>query len=99
MRTKARTTAQLKPGMVIRFDFSTNQFRQVATVTPGPWPNTRYITFTDGTGNWHHTTAGWTVARGKTTRKTVQARASLIPSFALADVFALFGAYAQTAVA
>lgn len=98
MRTKTRTTTQLKPGMVIRLDFSTNQFKQVATVKPGPWPNTRDITFTDGTRNWFHLSTAWTVARSKTVRNATKARAALIPGHALADVLGLFGAYARAAV-
>ena len=76
MRTKTRTTIDIKPGMVIRFDSSDREFRQVAAVTPGPWPNTRYITFVDGPGDWYHAKTEWAVARGKTTRKAVKGRAA-----------------------
>lgn len=99
MRTKTRATLDIRPGMVIRFDFSIRgEFRQVAAVERGPWPNTRYITFTDGTGDWYHASTGWAVARGKTARKTVTHLAPK-PSGTLADALALLGAYASKAVA
>src|SRR5690349_18524808 len=97
MRTKTRTTAGVKPGMVIRLDFSTGNFQQVATVQRGPWPRTRHVTFTDGTSQWYSLGTGWTVARGKATRNAVRARASLISSHALADALALVGSYALAA--
>jgi hypothetical protein len=104
MRTKTRTTTQLKPGMVVRSPGALagtplHPFREVATVIkPTPWAE-RLITFTDGTrvlwGN------GWDfeVARSKTVRNATKTRAALISSHALADMLALFGTYARTAVA
>ena len=81
MRTKTRTTIDIKPGMVIRSPHALpgtpyHPFREVAAVTPGPWPNTRYITFVDGPGDWYHAKTEWAVARGKTTRNAVKARAA-----------------------
>lgn len=101
MRTKTRTTEQLKPGMVIKsvaFDSNDNLLdhahRVVATNTKTtPWAERR-ITFTDGT--YLMTALGWEheVARGKTARNAAKARAAMIPGFALAETFRIFGAYA-----
>lgn len=99
MRTKTRNALDIKPGMVIRFDFSHGPFRQVASVKPGPWPNTRYITFTDGTIDWHGRSVDFQVARSKTIRNAAKARAALIPSHSVANTLGLFGAYARTAAA
>lgn len=99
MRTKTRNTFDIKPGMVIRLDFSTQPFKQVATVKRGPWAYTRQITFTDGTSQWHGRSSDFHVVRAKTARNAVKARASLIPQHALANVLDLLGAYARTAVA
>ncbi len=98
MRTKTRTTADIKPGMVIRLDFATGDFKQVATVQRGPWPNTRYIVFTDGTGEWFHNSTGWSVARGKTARNTAIRRAGIGSTVDILDATAaLFRTYALAA--
>ncbi|WP_433730813.1 hypothetical protein ACQP2Y_21080 [Actinoplanes sp. CA-051413] len=104
MRTKTRTTTQLKPGMVVRGPGSLagtplHAFREVATVTkPTPWAE-RLITFTDGTRVLRGDGGEFEVARSKTIRNAAKNRAAFISSHALADMLALFGTYARTAVA
>ena len=98
MRTKTRTTIDIKPGMVIRFDSSDREFRQVAAVTPGPWPNTRYITFVDGPGDWYHAKTEWAVARGKTTRNAVKARAAQPQPTGISAALQLLTGYAQATI-
>lgn len=100
MRTKTRNILDIKPGMVIRLDFSAGPFREVATVERGPWPCTRLITFTDGTSQWYARSTDFHVARGKTVRSAVRARGAVIPSHALANALGvLLGGYARQAVA
>ncbi len=106
MRTKTRTTENLKPGMVIKsvaYDHNDNlldaTYRQVArNYKPTPWAE-RCIQFTDGT--YVMTALGWkySVARSKAQRNAAKMRASYIPAHALADVLALFGAYARRVAA
>jgi hypothetical protein len=104
MRTKTRTTTQLKPGMVVRSPGALagtplHPFREVATVTKTtPWAE-RLITFTDGTRVLWGNGGEFEVARSKSTRNAAKSRAALIPGHALADMLALFGAYGRTAVA
>lgn len=98
MRTKLRTTAQLGPGMVVRLDIGDGEFRQVADVARGPWPGTRRVTFTDGTGDWFHLNTGWSVARSKTARNTAICRAGIGRTADVLDATAaLFRAYALAA--
>lgn len=98
MRTKTRTTFDIKPGMVIRLDFSTGDFKQVATTTRGPWPNTRQITFTDGASQWFHANTNWAVARGKTARNAAIRRAGIGSTVDILDATAaLFRVYALAA--
>jgi hypothetical protein len=106
LRTKTRTTAQLKPGMVIKsvaFDGNDTpldaSYRQVArNYKPTPWAE-RCIKFTDGT--YVMAALGWEyrVARGKAVRNATKTRAAIIPALALANVLDLLGGYARTAVA
>jgi len=98
MRTKIRTTAQLKPGMVIRSS-NTHAFRQVAKVEKLTPYAERVVTFTDGARErWGN---GWEfqVARSKAIRGAAKARAALIPAHALSDALgAVVGAYARETV-
>ena len=106
MRTKTRTTAQLKAGMVIKsaaFDSNGTlldaTYRQIASNTKTtPWAERR-LTFTDGT--YVMATLGWehTVVRGKTARNAAKARAAIIPAHVFANALDLIGAYARTVVA
>lgn len=93
MRTKIRNALNIKPGMVIRLEYSTQPFREVATVTRGPWPNTRTITFTDGTGEWYGRSTDFQVVRGKNSRRTPRARLVLANRGFADAAFALVGAY------
>lgn len=99
MRTKTRTADQLKPGMVARLDMgTTSEFKQVASIARGPWPNTRMIRFTDGTGQWFPRNTGWTVARGKTARNTAIRRAGIGSTVDILDATAaLLRVYALAA--
>ncbi len=108
MRTKTRTTAQLKPGMVIRctganpaaFNHPVHTWRQVAKVeTAGLWGQ-RVVTFTDGTSEQWGRGMTFDVTRSKTVRNSVKAGVSVVrPTPTLTDALALFAGYARTAVA
>ncbi len=108
MRTKSRTTAQLKPGMVIRcaganpaaFNHPVHTWRQVAKVeTAGLWGQ-RVVTFTDGTREQWGRGMTFDVTRSKAVRNSVKASGGTVrPAPALADALALFAGYARTAVA
>jgi hypothetical protein len=99
MRTKTRSAEQLRPGMVARLNMgATGEFRQISHVGHGPWGNTRTIRFTDGTGQWHHRTESFLVARGKTVRNIAIRRAGIGSTVDIVDaVAALFRVYALAA--
>lgn len=99
MRTKTRTTTELKPGMVVRIPHADpatglTAFRQVARVERlTPWAE-RFITFTDGTRLRYGNGGEFEVARSKAARNGAKARASLIAGHALAGALNLFAFYA-----
>lgn len=101
MRTKTRTTTQLKPGMVVRTQgidangLDLTLFRQVAKVNKLSIYSTAVVTFTDGTRADVGYYREFQVARSKTVRnaaKTHQQRPGVIES-----ALALLGAYAVKA--
>jgi hypothetical protein len=95
MRTKTRNILDIRPGMVIRCEFSTrSELRQVAAVKHGPWAYSRQITFTDGTSQTYSRLFDFHVVRGKAARNAVRIRAAGLPRpTALESVFALLGGY------
>lgn len=104
MRTKTRTTTQLKPGMVIRsvaYDRDGNlldhAYRVVAANTkPTPWAERR-ITFTDGTYRMVSLSAEHQVVRGKTHRSAAKNRVGRSAGF-VESALMFLGAYAVKAV-
>lgn len=79
MRTKTRTTRDIRPGMLIRSAHTLGQpaYREVATVTrPTPWAE-RLITFTDGSSQLYSLAWEFHVARGKTIRRAARVRTAL----------------------
>ncbi|AEV86676.1 hypothetical protein ACWT_5659 [Actinoplanes sp. SE50] len=105
MRTKTRTTVNLKPGMVIKTVASDSTetllpatYRVVASNTKTTPYAERCIKFTDGTHIMTALTWEYSVARGKAARNAAKQRAALIPSFALADALNLLSAYTAGAV-
>lgn len=104
MRYKIRTTQNIQPGMVIRttgedsFGLDLTAFRQVAKVNKTSTYSSAVITFTDGTRAHVGYFRDFQVARGKAQRNAAKARASIIPSTALAGALNLLGDYARLAV-
>lgn len=98
MRTKTRTTLDIRPGMVVR-TMGDATYRQVATTVKHLWWAARTITFTDGTHETYAIDWEFTVARGKTIRNSAKACAAGQPRpTALESVFALLGGYATGVV-
>lgn len=102
MRTKTRTTVQLKPGMVARItnalpETGLHEFREIATIeTLTPYAE-RFITFTDGTRIRYSNAGEFDVARSKAQRKAAKARAGRQQAGVVESALALLGAYAVKA--
>lgn len=103
MRTKTRTTTQLKPGMVVRTQgidangTDLTLFRQVVKVDKLSIYSTAVVTFTDGTRADVGYGREFQVTRSKTVRNTAKTRAEQQTPGVIESALTLLGAYAVKA--